>query len=169
MPAKTPIITNEHAIAHAMQREVLGDAGKLIWDFLTLFADLRYADANNYLASGARMQFPGGLVFFDCTELPRRTSGIYRWVKKRFERIDELEFSDEVIVYNSGTLYGEWLDGQAFDGVRYIDRFVVRDGKIADQQVWNDLCVADAARHARSRNVKDAPPAIRETGRPSHR
>jgi len=30
--------------------------------------------------------------------------------------------------------------------VRYVDRFLVRDGKIADQKVWNDLCVAAAMR-----------------------
>ena len=149
MPANDIAITATEADgAHAMQRQTLGDAGKLVWDFLTLFAELRYEDANGYLAPGARMLFPGGQEFFDCTALPRRASGIYRWVKKRFERIDEFAATEEVIVYNYGTLRGVWLDGQPFDGVRYIDRFVVRDGRITDQQVWNDLCLAAAARRA---------------------
>ena len=149
MPANDIAITATEADgAHAMQRQTLGDAGKLVWDFLTLFAELRYEDANGYLAPGARMLFPGGQEFFDCTALPRRASGIYRWVKKRFERIDEFATTEEVIVYNYGTLRGVWLDGQPFDGVRYIDRFVVRDGRITDQQVWNDLCLAAAARRA---------------------
>lgn len=133
-------------VAHAMPRATLGPAGQLTWDFLTLFAQQRYEEANAYLAPGARMVFPGGQAFFDCTALPRRSSGIYRWVKKRFERIDECAVADGVIVYNYGTLRGEWLDGEPFDGVRYIDRFLVRDGRIADQQVWNDLCLAAAAR-----------------------
>jgi limonene-1,2-epoxide hydrolase len=38
-----------------------------------------------------------------------------------------------------GTLYGEWPDGRAFEGIRFIDRFVVRGGRLADQKVWNDL------------------------------
>ena len=33
-------------------------------------------------------------------------------------------------VYNTGTLYGEWHDGTPFEGNRYVDRFVVRCGKI---------------------------------------
>lgn len=133
-------------VAHAMLRETLGDAGRLVWDFLTLLAAARYEEANRYLAPAARMLFPGGVVFFDCTKLPRRSSGIYRWVRKRFERIDELAAAEGVIVYNYGTLRGEWTDGELFDNVRYIDRFVVRDDKIADQQVWNDLCLAAAER-----------------------
>ena len=42
------------------------------------------------------------------------------------------------VVYNTGTLYGEWPDGTPFDGNRYVDRFVVRDGKIVRMDVWND-------------------------------
>jgi len=136
--------------AHAMTRDTLGPGGQLTWDFLTLFAEQRYADANAYLATGARMTFPGGQTFDDCTALPRRSSGIYRWVKKRFERIDESVAADGVIVYNHGTLRGQWLDGEPFDGVRYIDRFVIREGRIVDQQVWNGLCLAAAARQRRA-------------------
>jgi hypothetical protein len=33
---------------------------------------------------------------------------------------------------------GEWHDGTAFEGNRYVDRFVVRDGKIVRMDVWND-------------------------------
>ena len=36
-------------------------------------------------------------------------------------------------------LNGESLDGSPISEVRYIDRFVFRDGLIVDQQVWNDL------------------------------
>jgi len=51
-------------------------------------------------------------------------------------------------VYCYGTRYGEWSDGTPFDGVRYIDRFPIRDGKIFGQEVWNDLRLAAAAREA---------------------
>ena len=54
------------------------------------------------------------------------------------ERTDVVPGVDETIVYNVGTLYGEWPDGTPFDGNRYVDRFVVRAGKIVQMDVWND-------------------------------
>jgi hypothetical protein len=133
---------------HAMTRDTLGPAGRLVWDFLTLFAERRYADANAYLAPGCAMLFPGGAVFTDCRELPKRANATYRWVKKDFERIDEFATPDGTIVYNYGNLRGEWADGTPFAGIRYIDRFLIRDGRIVDQKVWNDLALAMAARPA---------------------
>lgn len=44
----------------------------------------------------------------------------------------------EAIVYNIGTLYGEWPDGTPFEGHRYVDRYVVKHGKILQMDVWND-------------------------------
>ena len=54
------------------------------------------------------------------------------------ERSDVVQGLGETIVYNLGTLYGEWPDGTSFEGNRYLDRFVVRDGKIVQMDVWND-------------------------------
>jgi hypothetical protein len=136
----------DEAVAPTIRRETLGKAAQLVWDFLGLFAELRYAEANRHLASGCRMQFPGGVEFTDCTALPTRSAAIYRWVHKVFERFDELKTPEGTVVYNFGTLRGEWTDGEPFEGVRYIDRFLVRDGKIADQKVWNDLSLAASAR-----------------------
>jgi len=136
----------DRTVVPTIPRDTLGAAAKLVWDFLALFAEQRYADANGFLAPGCRMVFPGGMEFTDCTALPGRSSAIYRWVNKVFERFDEIETADGVVVYNFGTLRGEWTDGEPFEGIRYIDRFLVRDGKIADQKVWNDLCIAASAR-----------------------
>ena len=44
----------------------------------------------------------------------------------------------DVHVYNTGYLYGEWHDGTTFETNRYMDKFVVRDGKIVSTDVWND-------------------------------
>ena len=54
------------------------------------------------------------------------------------ERSDVVPGHGETIVYNIGTLYGEWPDGTPFEGNRYVDRFVVRGGKIVQMDVWND-------------------------------
>lgn len=133
---------------HAMTRDTLGPAGQLTWDFLTLFAQKRYGDANAFLAPGCRMLFPGGVVLTDCLQMTQRASSLYRWVVKDFEQIDEMPSSTGTVVYNYGMLRGEWLDGSALANIRYIDRFVVRDGKITDQKVWNDLGMALLARKA---------------------
>jgi hypothetical protein len=42
-------------------------------------------------------------------------------------------------------LYGVWCDGSAFNGIRFIDRFTITDGKITSQQVWNDLAEGKAS------------------------
>ena len=59
-------------------------------------------------------------------------------MKKKIERSDVVAGAGETIVYNLGTLYGAWPDGTPFEGNRYVDRFVVRDGKIVAMDVWND-------------------------------
>ena len=41
--------------------------------------------------------------------------------------------------YCFGTLAGEWPDGRAFGGIRFIDCFTVKGGLLVDQTVWNDL------------------------------
>jgi hypothetical protein len=46
-----------------------------------------------------------------------------------------------------GTLYGEWPDGTPFDENRYVDRFVVRGGKIVQMDVWNDSAERLIAKH----------------------
>lgn len=147
MNAKDDLIAfRERPPAHKMTRESLGPGGRLVWDFLALFAERRYAEANAYLAPGCVMVFPGNMRFTDCTELPKRASAIYQWVKKEFERIDEHAAADGTVVYNYGGLRGQWADGAPFEGIRYIDRFLIRDAKIVDQLVWNDLAVMAAKR-----------------------
>ena len=59
-------------------------------------------------------------------------------MKKKIERSDVVAGDGETIVYNLGTLYGAWPDGTPFEGNCYVDRFVVRDGKIVTMDVWND-------------------------------
>lgn len=91
-----------------------------------------------FMAPGATITFTGGLTF----DHPRGPTSVnarrYRWVKKRMERFDVCPALEETIVYSIGTLYGEWPDGTPFDGNRYVDRFVVRSGRIVRMDVWND-------------------------------
>ncbi len=95
--------------------------------------------AESYLADGFTMTFPGGAVFHRAQELVDWAMDRYRWVKKIYQRFDEAPAEDGVVVTCFGTLHGEWPDGEAFEGIRFIDRFTVRAGKILDQMVWNDM------------------------------
>jgi hypothetical protein len=54
------------------------------------------------------------------------------------DRFDVCPGDGETVVYSIGTLYGEWKDGTPFEGNRYVDRFVVRNGRIVKMDVWND-------------------------------
>ena len=63
----------------------------------------------------------------------------YRFVRKSYDGFDTCAGSDCAVVYCRGTLSGEWVDGTAFAGIRFIDRFELRDGRIVKQDVWNDI------------------------------
>lgn len=93
------------------------------------------AAAKSFLAPGFRMTFPGDQQFTTLEQLVERSRGRYRSAKKRYERFDAFDGG----VYCFGTLYGELVDGTPYSGIRFIDRFTVKDGKLADQKVWNDM------------------------------
>lgn len=94
--------------------------------------------AATFMAPDVAITFTGGRAF----KHPRETTAFnamrYKWVKKKMERTDVSPGNGETVVYNTGTLYGEWHDGTPFEGNRYVDRFVVRNGKIVQMDVWND-------------------------------
>jgi hypothetical protein len=94
--------------------------------------------AARYIADELEITFTGGRKYHHPRETTAFNAKRYKWVKKRMERTDVVPGAGETIVYNLGTLHGEWPDGTPFDGNRYVDRFVVRGGKIVQMDVWND-------------------------------
>lgn len=99
--------------------------------------DLEAAEA--MMAPGAQITFPGGKVFSSQREMVEASRGRYQWVKKTFDRIDSFTGDDGQVVYVMGTLHGLNRHGLPFSDVRYIDRFLLKDGLIVQQDVWNDL------------------------------
>ena len=93
-----------------------------------------------HAAPGFELVFTGGRRFSGPAESAAFNAKRYKWVKKRFQRTDAAldPATGDVHVYNTGHLYGEWPDGTPFDGNRYMDCFVVRDGKLLRTDVWND-------------------------------
>lgn len=93
-----------------------------------------------YVSDDLQVIFTGGRRFSGPSETIAFNAKRYKWVKKRFLRTDAALDPDsgDVHVYNTGHLYGEWPDGSRFETNRYLDSFVVRDGKIIRTDVWND-------------------------------
>lgn len=94
--------------------------------------------AATFMAPEVAITFTGGRKFSHPRDATAFNAMRYKWVKKLMVRTDVSPGDGETIVYNTGTLYGEWHDGTAFEGNRYVDRFVVRGGQIVRMDVWND-------------------------------
>jgi hypothetical protein len=96
--------------------------------------------ARSMVGPGFSATFPRGRHFPSLDAWLESSRGTYVRIAKRFERIDvAITGAQCAIVHCSGTLHGERVDGKPLEGFRYIDRFVIRDGLIVDQLVWNDL------------------------------
>ncbi|WP_441252146.1 nuclear transport factor 2 family protein [Tardiphaga sp. 71_E8_N1_1] len=94
--------------------------------------------AGTFMSADVAITFTGGRKFKHPRDATAFNAMRYKWVKKKMERTDVSPGNGETIVYNTGTLFGEWHDGTPFEGNRYVDRFVVRGGKIVKMDVWND-------------------------------
>ena len=96
--------------------------------------------ARAYCAPGFEIRFTGNRLMHDPAEATAFNRSRYKWVKKKFGPTHVVAGGtpEETTVYQTGTLYGEWPDGTPFEGNRYVDRYVVRHGKIVKMEVWND-------------------------------
>ena len=94
--------------------------------------------AGTYVSGDAVIHFTGATRMEHPRDMTAYNAARYNWVKKKMERSDVAPGDGETVVYGIGTLYGEWKNGKAFEGNRYVDRFVVKDGKIVKIDVWND-------------------------------
>ena len=108
-------------------------------DFLRTMEARDIAHAKTFLAPDFKMTFPGGVTMSTLEDLVEWSKSRYRTISKTFEDFDSFQDGGDTVVYSTGMLNGEALDGSPIREVRYIDRFVFRDGLIIDQQVWNDL------------------------------
>jgi phenylpyruvate tautomerase PptA (4-oxalocrotonate tautomerase family) len=124
------------------------DASAIVKDFLARMQARELDAAQAFLAPDFSMHFPGSGPMHRLEELLQWSRQRYRSVGKVFATFDEVWSGEGAVVYCTGTLYGVWLDGSAFDGVRFVDRFEIRDGLIQRQDVWNDLALVMPAQGA---------------------
>ncbi len=124
---------------------VVPDGSALVQSFLQRMQDRDLPAASALLAPDFTMQFPASGPMHRLEELLAWAGARYRQIAKRYDGFDECWDDDATIVYCRGTLYGTWLDGRSFEGIRFIDRFRIVDGLISRQDVWNDLGEVRAA------------------------
>lgn len=106
--------------------------------FLRLLEARDVEAARAYVAEGCRFVFPGGREPDGIDAIVAQSGRRYLRVGKVVERTEAFATPDGVVVYVMGALHGEWKTGEAFDSIRFIDRFLVVDGLIRAQEVWND-------------------------------
>lgn len=124
----------------------LTDPASLIREFLTAMEARDLAKAKAFLTPDFKMTFPGAVEFTTLEELIEWAKPRYRFVRKSYERFDTSAGEDGAVVFCSGTLSGEWPDGTAFSGIRFIDRFELSGNLISRQMVWNDLAESSKGR-----------------------
>lgn len=121
------------------------DPGRIVKDFLGAMERRDLEGARALLGEGFVMQFPGTSPMHKLEELIAWAEPRYRFVKKAYQGVDVMQDpGPAAIVYCRGTLSGEWPDGTGFDGIRFVDRFEIENGRITRQDVWNDLAEVKA-------------------------
>lgn len=120
--------------------EAKPDPATIVRNFLSAMEARDLDLAQGFLAENFVMTFPGTGPMQSLQQLIDWAKPRYRFVAKTYSGFDILQSAgDEAIVYCRGTLLGEWPDGEAFDAIRFIDRFEVLGEKISKQDVWNDI------------------------------
>lgn len=129
-----------HSAPVSSQAEMSYDPAAVVDEYLRLLMIPDPDAARSYVGPGLSIRFTGARAMRDPSECAQFNKGRYQWVKKRIESTEVVAGATHAyaVVYSRGTLYGFWPDGEAFEGNRYVDRYVLRDGLIVEMDVWND-------------------------------
>lgn len=122
------------------QTEAPATPAAVVDEYLRLLMIPEPVSASRFVAPGLRIRFTGGREMRAPAECAAFNATRYQWVKKNIEATETVAGGtpDETVVYSRGTLYGVWPDGTPFEGNRYVDRYVVKQGLITQMDVWND-------------------------------
>lgn len=151
-PEAVTVMINEMPTAHYMRGRsqrapapALPDPKALVRAYLDAMEARDLDTARAMLGDGFTMTFPATGEMTTLDELIAWSKPRYRFVKKTYDGYEAFQSEGAAaVVYCRGTLYGEWPDGSPFDGIRFIDRFEITDGKITLQEVWNDMAEVKA-------------------------
>ncbi|EXL01490.1 nuclear transport factor 2 family protein [Aquamicrobium defluvii] len=99
----------------------------------------------------APLEYPGGRRFENVTDLLAWSHGRHSFVRHNIERVDEIAVGRTATLYVSGTLHGDLTGKESFAGVRFIYRFILKDGLVAETVLWSDM--ADFLRQRASKSA----------------
>jgi phenylpyruvate tautomerase PptA (4-oxalocrotonate tautomerase family)/limonene-1,2-epoxide hydrolase len=120
--------------------DALPDPVEIVRDYLSAMQARQIDRAKALLGAGFVMTFPGTAPMTRIEDLLAWAAPRYRHVTKTYDGFDCAVSADgHAVIFCRGTLAGEWPDGTAFAGIRFIDRFEVEKGLIVRQDVWNDI------------------------------
>lgn len=111
----------------------------VVEEFFDRMSDERRETVGELFAEDAVITLPGATF-----EGPDAPAEFLSFLAPRYERAAKefdrwIETGPHVV--SIGTLYGVDNGGEAFEDVRYVDVYEVRDGLIRRLDVWNDLAV----------------------------
>jgi limonene-1,2-epoxide hydrolase len=130
---------SDSGIVVAAARTERAVAVELVREFMDALVRRDLAAASTHLAPGFELLVSGNHRFRTLAEFAAFSRQRNGAIRKSVEAIEACESATGIAVFAHGTMSGEWLDGSAFSGVRFIDRFHVVDGRIASMQVWSDM------------------------------
>ena len=129
---------------HKTPAPALPDPVAMVKDFLSAMEARDLDRARTFLAPGLVMHFPAQAPMHALEKLVAWSKPRYRFVRKTYDGFDVAAGATGPTVYAFGTLHGEWLDGTAFAGIRFVDRFETEGGLFTRQDVWNDMAETKA-------------------------
>lgn len=97
------------------------------------------AAAAAMMAPGARITISGGHQFATLEAFAAFAAGRYAELRKQADAFEACEAAGGLAVYVRGTLSGAFTDGTPLSAVRWCDRFLVAQGRIADIDTWSDI------------------------------
>jgi len=116
------------------------EAQDLVRRYLDLMAERRLDEARKCLADKVEIVFPGEFRTGELDDIVDYGRARYTSVKKHYRDAEAYAMADGAVrVIQQGTLHGFTLKGARYDGIRYVDLFIVRDGRIERQDVYNDV------------------------------
>ena len=124
---------------HKAGAPALPEPAQIVRDYLGAMEVRDLENAQSMLGEGFTMTFPGAAPMTTLAELIEWSKPRYNSIGKTYDSFDTCMGETGPVVYCHGSLHGEWPDGSAFEGIRFIDRFEITNGKITKQDVWNDI------------------------------
>lgn len=111
----------------------------VVKNFLDAMSRRDFAAMEQLMAPEFKMTVSGGAVFKHPREFAAQSGKRQKSARKTTDRYDEIPTTDGGVVFAMGSMAGEWLNGQTYTGIRYVDRFEIKNGKIVDMNVWSDM------------------------------